>query len=262
MKKLTISTALLAALAVTGTAQAYQFEANAGYAHSKADDVDVKSNAFAIGGSYYLAPVDVKNYPLAEAAFMNRASNLNAFYGYSKTEAANVDGKLNTGVVGIEYYIPNSDFYLSGNVGFGNSKILGQSIDSTTYAAEVGYLPTANLLVAIGLAGQDVDHGDNDTDPTIRAKYVKQLAGDTAFNVEAAARFNDNADQYNVGADYFIDRTLSLGVEYDRTALSGNDEDAFGIRARKFFTQDIAVEANALFGDDYKTYGIAATYRF
>jgi hypothetical protein len=127
----------------------------------------------------------------------------------------------------------------------------------------VGYLPTPGLLLAVGVAGRD-DDNQNDTDPTVRAKYVKQLAGDTALNLEGKARFNDNNDSYDVGADYYLDRTLSLGANYERTSFDNTDADvdAFGLRARKFFSENISAEGRVGFGDDATTFGVRGTYRF
>ena len=57
-----------------------------------------------------LTPVQTRNAPLAEAAFLDRASNVNA----QATFADRGDVDDNTYGVG-EIFVPNSDFYLSGN---------------------------------------------------------------------------------------------------------------------------------------------------
>ncbi|MCP6059466.1 hypothetical protein NL388_29880, partial [Klebsiella pneumoniae] len=76
--------------------------------------------------------------------------------------------------VGVEYYVPNSDFYLSGDVGRNEREVDNTNIDSkvTTYAAEVGYLPAPGLLLALGVKGYDEKDGKDGADPTVRAKYV------------------------------------------------------------------------------------------
>jgi len=45
------------------------------------------STGFAIDGTYYFNPVQVKNSPLNEAAFLNRASNINAAVSYIRSLA-------------------------------------------------------------------------------------------------------------------------------------------------------------------------------
>ncbi|WP_220385306.1 hypothetical protein, partial [Klebsiella pneumoniae] len=92
--------------------------------------------------------------------------------------------------VGVEYFVPNSDFYLSGDVGRNEREIDNTNIDSkvTTYAAEVGYLPAPGLLLALGVKGYDEKDGKDGADPTVRAKYVTQV-GQHDVNLEAYGAF-------------------------------------------------------------------------
>ncbi|HCM30816.1 MAG TPA: putative porin, partial [Acinetobacter radioresistens] len=72
MKKLAIASALLSALAVTGTANAYQAEVGASASYVDPDNGD-SGSAFGVNGTYYFNPVQTRNAPLAEAAFLDRA---------------------------------------------------------------------------------------------------------------------------------------------------------------------------------------------
>ncbi|MCX2643775.1 hypothetical protein, partial [Klebsiella pneumoniae] len=94
--------------------------------------------------------------------------------------------------------VPNSDFYLSGDVGRNEREIDNTNIDSkvTTYAAEVGYLPAPGLLLALGVKGYDEKDGKDGADPTVRAKYVTQV-GQHDVNLEAYGAFGD-LDEYKV----------------------------------------------------------------
>ena len=127
MKKLAIASALLSAMALTGTAaHAYQTEigASAGVVDQ---DVGGTNGSFGVDGTYYFNPVQTRNAPLAEAAFLDRASNVSAQYQYD--EVGNND-RHRYGV-GAEYFVPNSDFYLSGNIGRDDY----ENFDETVYAA-------------------------------------------------------------------------------------------------------------------------------
>lgn len=177
---------------------------------------------------------------------MNRASNVSAGVGYGKND----DVKVTTLGAGAEYYVPNSDFYASANTTRTEVKTGSTKGSDNLYSAEVGMLPMPNLLVAIGVAG----NSDN-TDPTLRAKYVYKL-GANDVNLEANASFGD-LDQFGIGADYYIDRTLSVGAAYND---DGND-DSFGIRARKFLTQDVSIQGSIDFGGDANVFGVSGAYR-
>ena len=244
LKKLALATALLAGL---GTAHAYQTEVGASI-----DIIDQDQGGsdvgFAIDGTYYFNPVQVKNYPLNEAAFLNRASNVNGALSY-------LDDSETFGIgAGVEYFVPNSDFYLSGSIAhFDND--LG---DQTGYTAEVGYLPVPGLLVALGLLGVSEDNADDEIDPTLRAKYVTQV-GQYDMNFEGGASFGD-IDAYNLGADLYLDKTFSVGLGFSDSDRAAND--VFTIRAKKFFNQQVSLEGLIDFADNADTFGVRGAYRF
>lgn len=251
LKKIVLATALIAGL---GNAYAYQAEIGGAVAYVDPDHGD-GSAAFALDGTYYFNPVQLKDSPLNEAAFLNRASNINADVSYMDYDQYDFTDYN----VGLEYFVPNSDFYLSGKIGqsfvdsdFGDN-------DTLNYSAEVGYLPAAGLLVAVGLLGYDDDYDDG-IDPTIRAKYVTKVGG-YDMNFEGGASFGD-IDAYNVGADLYLDKSLSVGLGYSGSDKDGNDEDVFSIRAKKFFTQQVSLEGEIGFGDEANIFGVRGAYRF
>ena len=258
MKKLAIASALLSALAVTGTANAYQAEVGASAGLIDPDNGS-SSGSFGVDGTYYFNPVQTRNSPLAEAAFLDRASNVNAQFNYDEVG----DAEATKYGVGAEYYVPNSDFYVSGNVARQDIEYPnGADFDTTLYGAEIGYLPAPGLLIAAGLKGYDNDYDDG-VDPTLRAKYVTTLSNGKAINLEAGAAFGD-LDEFNLAADYFIDPSLSVGADYYNNDLNDNSE--FGVSARKFFNQQVSLEGRVGFGEvtsnDYNKFGLAAKYRF
>lgn len=253
MKKLSLATAVLASVFAM-SANAYQAEVGGTYNYV---DVDAGGSAdsFGVDGTYYFAPVQVKDAPLNEAAFLNRASNVNANLSY----ADNSNIEVFTIGAGIEYFVPNSDFYLGAGLAHTSVDTGFGDVDTLGYTAEFGYLPLPGLLVAVGLVGTDVDGGDNDVDPTLRAKYVTQVGGyDTNF--EAMTSFGD-VDAYGVAADLYLDKTLSVGLSYSSDFDSVVD-DVFTIRAKKFFNQQVSVEAAIAFGDNADTFGLRGAYRF
>ena len=270
MKKFVIASAILSALAVTGTANAYQAEIGASGSWIDPDNGSADGQ-YGVNGTYYFKPVQTRNSPLAEAAFLDRASNVDAFYSYNQVESNFQDIENHRYGAGVEVYIPNSNFYVSGELSRHTQDIdtvLGNYDRNVTYyGAEVGYLPTPGLLVAVGLKGYDLEddrlNDEDGVDPTLRAKYVTTLANGKDINLEAGAAFGD-LDEYNVKADYYFDKTFSAGVDYYNNDLTDNDE--FGINARKFFTPQFSLEGRVGFGEvgnnDYNRYGVAAKYRF
>ena len=131
MKKVLLATAI-AALSISA-AQAYQVELNGGVLYNSTDIPGGNSEITGLGvdGTYYFNPVQAKSGPLAEAAFIERASNVRAGYGYAQND--DFDVKSDSFNVGGEFYVPNSDFYAAASLGRTNTKLKGLILPSTSY---------------------------------------------------------------------------------------------------------------------------------
>lgn len=257
MKKSLIATALFAGLAITGTANAYQSEIGGNYSYLDPEYSGGVSQ-FGLNGTYYFNPVQTRNSPLAEAAFLDKSSNVSAVAQYGNNSGV----KNSTYGIAGEYYVPNSQFYLGAGVARNEVSLKNTPVDqkTTLYNAEVGYLPAPGLLVAVGVQGYDVKDGSDGADPTLRAKYVTQV-GQHDVNLEARGVFGSNNNrQYYVGGDYYIDKTFSVGADY--TKDKSLDQDQWGITAKKFIYQNLSVDGRIGFGDNYNTYTLGGSYRF
>lgn len=259
MKKLAIAAAIAASI-VAVQANAYQGEVGATINYVDPDKGD-SGTGFGVDGKYYFNPVQGNKGPLNESAFLEHASNVNGALTY-----ADNDGTKVTGIqAGVEYFVPNSQFYVAGKVGNTDYNYDNSNADynTVTYTAEVGYLPMSNLLIAAGVTGYD-DDNNSGSDPTLRAKYVTNLSSGNTVNLEGRLGFGDDKT-YAIGGDFYFDPTMSVGAEYsginyDNNSLS--DTDTFTLRAKKFFNQQVSLEGSVGFGDNVNTYGIRGAYRF
>ncbi|MEG1157327.1 MAG: putative porin, partial [Acinetobacter sp.] len=66
---------------------------------------------------------------------------------------------------------------------------------------------------------------------------------------------------YRLGADLYIDPTLSVGVSIADSTEDDSDT-VFGLRAQKFFTPAIAAGVNYTTTDGADSFGINGTFRF
>ncbi|MFZ3193668.1 MAG: putative porin [Moraxellaceae bacterium] len=272
MKKLAIVSALLATLVAVNVAHAYQAEIGASYENTDIDDTDISPTAIALNGKYYLSPVNTRNAPLAEAAFLDKASNVALGYTSLDLDVAGVDVDL-LGVAG-EYYIPNSQFYAS--AALNRTDVDGDK--GNGFAVEVGYLPIAGLLLAVGAADlsesmdpiQATKYGTltslgavasagEDTAATLRAKYVYKV-GANDVNLESNIVLGDET-AYRVAADLYLDPTLSIGASLADSTFDESDT-IFGVRAQKFVTPTIAVGGSYTTTDGADSFGLNLTSRF
>ncbi|NHB56854.1 putative porin [Acinetobacter sp. 194] len=249
IKKVALFSALAACM---GSTYAYQAEVGVGFDYYDPDYGDSAQN-YSIDGKYHFNPVEAKNNPLNEAAFLSRSSNINGKYSYFDADYYNVH-EFN---VGVEYFVPNSNFYVSAGLGhfIEKDEYWDEKYNETTYQAEVGYLPIDGLLLAAGLAGYSGDY-DDDIDPTLRAKYVTPV-GNFDMNFEANARFGDD-NFYGIGTDLYLNKTLSVGLAYTDT----DDDNVYTIRAKKYLNQSISLEGKIEFNDNYNVYGARLAYFF
>lgn len=277
LKQLALTTALIASF---GTAHAYQAEINANYENTSFDGDSEDLDTFGISGKYYLNGVITKNSPLAEAAFLSKASNIGLGYANSSIDEDGADLEIDTVGLNGEFFIPNSQFYVSGSLNRSELTVEGEfgkaSDDNVGYALEAGYLPVDGLLIAAGVAKENLDpmyvskNGfidtfsnisavADDTAVTLRAKYVTQI-GNHFTNFEGATYFGDET-AYRLGADLYIDPTLSVGVSFMDTTFDDFDT-VWAVRAQKFFTPAIAVGLDYTTTEDADSYGINGTFRF
>ncbi len=264
MKKLLLTTVI--SVLSLNAAHAYQAELTGGIVYAGADvpgGTDESIGA-AVAGTYYFNAVQAKSGPLAEAAFIERASNVNAGYVYVQNDTS--DFKVHGFNLGGEFYVPNTNFYAAAD--FDTAKVESIDLRGAGYQAKVGYLPITNLLLTVGANGFIDVPGNDDVNPTVSAKYLTKI-GNNDVNLEGDAVFTNNGDKYTISGDYYVDRTLSLGASASTTTDQADDSYEFGINARQFVTNNISLQGGLTVGKDGSVGSpdnvgvvLAGTYRF
>ncbi|KHO15859.1 porin Omp33-36 [Acinetobacter seifertii] len=293
MKKLGLATAVL--LAMTG-AHAYQFEVQgqSEYVDTTANDKNFTGTA---QGTYYLKNVDASKGPLAEAAFLNQASNVSVAYNYIKyDEKDTVNVESHTYGIKGEAYVPTPYVPVYASASYNhtiNDFKDGVSDDNgDRYALEAGAMLLPNFLVAVGYTsvadqisldafgvnkygiakavGESVAIDEKQDAVTARTKYVGNIDGtNMAIGFEAFALFaEDNA--YGMKTDLFLTPKLSVGASFaDVSAFNSGYDHVWGGHTQYFITPAIAVgadfvKANAKDGNprDTQTIGLNAKFRF
>lgn len=257
-------------------AATYQSEISAAYADIDTNDDPEEGYFIGLEGKYYFAPVDTKNHPLAEAAFIEKASNVYINLGNYEFKEAGDRLDIYQRTLGVDFYIPNTMFYLGAGINEYKSKYSwpaegsfeGGSDSSkwdSAWFIKAGIAPVTGLLVWTEFA-EDVDVSD---EWNINGKYVMPLSGEQALNVEASYEKSDisYADDIITGTvDYYLDRHLSLGAGFINSSFdSTNDNKSttdYFIRARNFFTDNVSVELSYTDGDYENSLMLGGTVRF
>ena len=263
MKKLGLATALL--LAMTG-AQAYQVEVQ-----GQSEFVDAKEAhknfTGGVAGTYYFKNVDSAKGPLAEAAFLNQASNVSVAYNYGEYKATNENrvASQSYGVKG-EAYIPTSvvPVYASAAYSHTHDDVKGSSEkdNGDRYALEVGAVVAPNFLVAVGYTSLNTQNsydansilsngvikaalesdaiGNKKDVVTARTKYVGAIDGtNMSIGFDAGLVYGKDT-AYNLGTTLYLNPALSVGASFVNTNANNNAK-AWGANVNYFITPAVAV---------------------
>ena len=173
-------TALVAAvgLALSVTAQAendYRWELGGDYTRSTVD-ADVKSSAGnasdnidadigTVSGTFYLTPVDTSKGPLAEAAFLDHASNITLAFTDGEVDLNSLDNELQdkdgqTYAVDTRYVAEGPGWQLSGvlvDLSFERSEPGDAEID--TYGIGIGKYITDTTTLVLNYGQVNVNNG-------------------------------------------------------------------------------------------------------
>ena len=289
MKKLGLATALV--LAMTG-AHAYQFEIQGQSEALDSNDENRDYNNFTVGGqaTYYFNNVDASKGPLAEAAFLNQASNVAVGYNF-----ANLDDVKSQNVgIKAEAYLPTSYMPAYASLSYSatdNDGKYGLSDDrGQRWAVEYGSVIAPNFLVAVGYtnvveqtsldtftilnsgfakaAGETATIAEDQDAITARTKYVGAITGTPmSIGFETGIVYGQDT-AYELKTDLYLNSQLSAGVSYAESSFAGSPDSAWGVNVNYFITPAIAVgasyvNANAVGSDaDMQTVGVNAKLRF
>ncbi|TVZ38150.1 putative general porin [Alteromonadaceae bacterium 2753L.S.0a.02] len=216
-----------------------------GEVEAHAGRVDANSNTNYIGGSatLYLQAVDTTGLPLAEAAFLNRATDI---YAYLTFFDSDYDDGQNMGVGG-EVYFPHTMFYAAAS--FNRTDADSGKNDSWTITG--GITPAENLRLTTSYT-EDAGY-----DPNIDAKYVLLLPGEQSLNLEAGF-YDDDVNSYNAGFDFYLNNSTSAGA-----ALSDSgSQTSYTFRGRHFFNPSFYVDAQYTTADSSDEVTVKAGLRF
>ncbi|AUX85939.1 porin Omp33-36 [Acinetobacter tandoii] len=292
MKKLGLATALL--LAMTG-AQAYQFEVQGQSEYIDASAANDKDFTGGVQGTYYFKDVDSSKGPLAEAAFLNQASNVSLAYNYAELGSNGFDVTAHNYGAKAEAYVPTKFVPVYASASYSHTILDSKNNNASDdqgdrYALELGALAAPNFLVAVGYTsvadqfaldafnvmskgvvsavGETATIGDDQDAITARTKYVGNIDGtNMAVGFESGIVYGDDT-AYQFKTDLYVTPKLSVGASYVKSSFDNTPDSAWGANVNYFITPAVAVgasyvNANAKDVDlDTQTVGLNAKFRF
>lgn len=286
-----ILAAVVAALCVTTvTAQgnqalkSYQSELSGGFQMSEVDtNPDIEMTSLFVTGEYHFKPVELKDHPWNEAAFLEHSTFLSATLDYTQFEIASFDADGPT--IGASYRYATPDQPIAAEVGFLFGTLdgdLGVDIDQTLFGGNVGYWVQPNAIVGIEFSLEEFEIGSAELE-TLQfggfGKIVHDLDDQRSVNAEAhvgIVNADDGAtDETNVeigvAGDYYFTRQYSAGAMLDFSFGDAASEEGvtYGVRGSAWLTPAVSVSgAFSMFsasdstGADETDFGILFSMRF
>jgi hypothetical protein len=249
----TLSAVLLAAVFVSPAgADDYRFEVRAALDRDQPDGdfPGGDPQTLQLSGTWYFAPVSTEAVPLAEAAFLGKASNLSAVAARFEV----FDEHLNAQAANIGYYFPGGLFFASAGVSRSqnitaiNSQVVLKETNTRWFGA-LGVTPLDGLLVT-------TDFDENGYDPNITARHVGKLPNAHFYAGSVGVVKPDGGDTFfRLDFDYYFDDTTSAGIGY------ADGSEAITLRGRKFFSQAWALGVSAYTADGADGFNIEVTWR-
>lgn len=203
-----------------------------------------------LGATWYFKPVTTDGVPLAEAAFLGRASYLDVVVAHTEI----FDTGVNAQGASLGYYFPDTMFFASASVSRDQivTALSSTFVDKeyrTSWFGALGIAPLDGLLITTQLK----EYG---YDPNLTARYVSTLPNGHYYAGSVSIVDPDLGDTtFGLGFDYYLDESTSLGLGYAEQA------DRWGLRAEKFLSPRWAVGVSAYTSDYYEGIALHATWR-
>jgi hypothetical protein len=251
-------TALVASigLALSVTAQAdYQWELGTDYATGDIEigSFDADLDVFSVYGTYFLDTVDTSKGPLAEAAFLDRASSVQV--DYSNGEFDGIFGDVDVEGYGIEgRYVFDQSGWL---VDFGYRQDEFDNDDIETFSIGAGKYIAENTALVVSYANTEDDF-DVDSDAYgVNLEHLWSLE-QGAIKLDAGYTFvdpdqGDEVNVFSVDGTYYVNNSLGFGVSYALADSDDTDLEDWSLYSEWFINEQVAVSLAYTESEDDKT---------
>ena len=233
----------------------YRWEIGGAYNYSELDvgPFDIDKWGIDLYGTYFLNDVNTNKGPRSEAAFLDHASSVTLFGGYSELD--DVD-ELEANLGGIDIDDDNSETYGIGGryvtKGTGSWIIEGDwrrtkpaHLEIDTYTIGIGKYITDNTSLVITYADADLDEGGDTDGWSAGLEHFWRLSSG-GIKLEGNAGYvnvddGDDIDIYNLAGTWYINDNLGFGARYGKFDGGAAEADKYSIFSEWFITRQFAV---------------------
>ncbi|TQV86305.1 putative porin [Exilibacterium tricleocarpae] len=254
MKKSPIAIGL--ALLTSGLSHAgtYQTEITPSYSTGEIEvgSADVDIDEFRLGGEYYFGGVDDSKGPLAEAAFLDRASSVRASYGMGEIDGNGGDLDTDRFSLGGRFVDSASGWIFS--IDYSEFEIDDGGDETETWDFSVGKYIAENTAVTFTYRTEE--EGNDDTDFYVaEVKHIAELSGGAYLSLEGLLAIGDADERddpivYGGSFTYYPTRHFGIGALAALEDSDDTEETTYSIFGSWFASDTLAVTASYDIVDD------------
>jgi hypothetical protein len=259
----------LTIIALPATADTYQFQLDGAYVRSTTElsgFADIDADGFGLSGTFHFTLVDDSIGPFAEAAFLNKASNLQLAYVAIEAESGPIT-------------VDSDEWQFGGRGVFSGRGILEaayvrqdiEGFETDIWLISGGAYITDRSSLLLTYTNSDSELDDKINTFALDYKNVLTINNGAAMNVEAGISYTDpdrgDSSTSIAGAlDYYFTPRFGLGGILSYSTSDDVDVFSYGIQAQYFFNSHIAIAGAAENSNsddiDISILSIALTGRF
>jgi len=252
----------------------------ANYSELDVGPFDVDKWGVDVYGTFFLHDVNTNKGPRSEAAFLDHASSVTLYGGYSELD--DVD-ELEANLGGIDIDDDDSETY-----GIGGRYVTKQAgswiiegdwrrtkpahLEIDTYTIGIGKYITDNTSLVITYADADLDEGGDTDGWSAGLEHFWRLSSG-GIKLEGNAGYvnvddGDDIDIYNLAGTWYINDNLGFGARYGKFDGGAAEADKYSIFSEWFITRQFAVSLAYDYSElddtdvDNNAFTIGARYRF
>ncbi len=246
LKKHAIAAGIALAFALPAHAE-FRWELGASYqsgeVEGNAADLDIDSDIDVAGieGSWFYSSVNTEQGPLAEAAFLDRASRVDVRFEDGEFDGDVLDADLRSYSVGTRWVINKDSGWLI-EASASLDEVENDETESFTIGG--GKYIFENTSVVLSYTYSDPDFGDDIDTYAVEVEHLQETPIG-ALKLEGSYAYDDpgdSSDTDNWLSSFTLYPTNSIGVGGSwLRSLSGSSSDTWALFAEWFITETIAV---------------------
>tara|TARA_B100000745_G_C20110899_1_gene380223 strand:- start:258 stop:1109 length:852 start_codon:yes stop_codon:yes gene_type:complete len=250
---LSLVSGLLLVPAVSQADYFTEFELNHTKSEFETNSSEKETTSNALLGTIYFSDVKTENVPLAEAAFLSKASSLSLVYGQGEYERKGSPTEEESDIFGIsgEIFISDASLYLAASYLKEDieAKRDGETEEDSVKikSAAIGGIIGNNVIV---FASYEKFEELKSFGPAVKAvipfsNQAISLEGSIQYlKLDAPFVDDDSGVELAFRGNYYFSPGYGVGIHWGYRDIADADTLSVGIQASAYFTENIGIEAS------------------